>query len=295
MDDRWVWVEHQGEGGQLLTEAAVQIRLQDRGFWYGDGLFESLRVVQGAIPLLERHLERLTRSLATLGFPPLSLSRTEWASRCREVLVTNGIESGFMRIAVSRGMGPRGFLPPAASRWMLLIQAGPYQPDPGLLLRGMTAAVAPWRVDPQNPTLRVKSLSGLDKVLAKQEAARLGVDEMLFLNTDGCLTEGAATNLFILANGAIITPDVGCGLLQGVARGLVMELAQQAGYPVMEGQVSLTDLQHADEAFLTNALQGIIPLISVCGRSIGRKDGPGPETLQLEERYRQALAGLAGH
>lgn len=288
-----VWTAAEGEAaGRLVTEAEALVPLADRGFAYGDGLFETVRVWDGAVPLLSRHLARLARSIRLLGGPDLSAVRAALVEGCRQVVAANGLESGFLRITWSRGTGPRGFAVPAVSQWRLFVQGGPYTPRPADA-PGLTAALAPWRVDPNHPACRVKSLSALDKVIAKTEATRLGVDELLFLNTAGALTEATAANLFVVTGGRLLTPAVECGLLPGVARGLLLDLAADLGVAAAEAVLPLQALADAEEVFLCNALMGVAPLVAVDGRPVGRQNGPGPVTRRLAGRYAQAMSGGA--
>ncbi len=301
-----VWLERAGGPGALQAATQAGLPVADRGFWFGDGLFESTVVCAGTAPLLRRHLRRLGDGLTALGFGDLPWTEAELAQRCGDVIAANGVGDGWLRLAVSRGEGPRGFLPPAAGRPLLLIQAGAAAgPDaaagaaaPGLHavagagFPGLHAGWAPWRVDPAFPGCRLKSLSALDKVLARQEAARRGLDELLLCNTAGEVTEGTASNLFILRDGALLTPDAACGLLPGIARTLVLELAAAAGYRAAEARLRPDDLAAAAEAFLTNAVRGVVPLLSIEGRTLGGQAGVGPHTRRLQALYQEHLKSL---
>ena len=298
MTGAWVWFEPSGSAGELLPAERAAVPVADRGFWLGDGLFESVLVWRGALPLLSRHLARLSAGLDVLGFPP-PRPAAELAERCVAVVAANGVDSGWLRLAVSRGEGPRGFAPPAAAQPLLLIQAGTAGPTGthagthAGTHSGMHAGWAPWRVDPAYPGCRLKSLSGLDKVLARREAARRGLDELLWCNTAGEVAEGAATNLFCLVDGVLHTPHPDCGLLPGVARGLVLELTAAAGMAVAESRLHPADLERATEAFLTNAVLGIVPLLSVEGAAVGGDATAGPLTRRLQGLYQQRLDTLS--
>lgn len=269
------------------AEAAVPIH--DRGFLYGDGLFETIRVVEGRTPLLVAHLRRLAAGARLLAFPPLPWSDSEIAADCEELVRRNGVTRGWLRLTLTRGSGSRGFEPPSQAEPVLILQARSWDPDPDLARRGYRAVLAGVRVSAQSPLCRVKSLSALEKVLARAEARQQGCEEALLLNTDGYLTEGAATNLFLVRDGQILTPHPDCGLLPGIARELVMAAARELGYPVVESRLVPQDLWTADEAFLTNALLLVVPLVAVAGRPVGRGQGPGPVTRALQERCQQLL------
>lgn len=289
-----VWLERSGDPGALQAATQAGLPVADRGFWFGDGLFESTVVCAGTAPLLRHHLRRLGDGLTALGFGGLPWTEAELAQRCGDVIAANGVGDGWLRLAVSRGEGPRGFLPPAAGRPLLLIQAGaaPGAAAAGAGVPGLHAGWAPWRVDPAFPGCRLKSLSALDKVLARQEAARRGLDELLLCNTAGEVTEGTASNLFILRYGALLTPDATCGLLPGIARTLVLELAAAAGYRAAEARLRPDDLAAAAEAFLTNAVRGVVPLLSIEGRTLGGQAGVGPHTRRLQALYQEHLKSL---
>ncbi|HEY3366105.1 MAG TPA: aminotransferase class IV [Symbiobacteriaceae bacterium] len=287
MTGNYVWAERNGKPGRLVPDREVTIALHDRGFWYGDGVFETVRVWGGTLPLLPRHLQRLEAALAALGFPALSV---DWKQRSQAVVQANQVSMGYLRLAVSRGEGPRGFLPPADPQWLLLIEAGDWAPAVDYGREGMRAALASWRVAPNSPLAHLKSLSGLDKVLAKQEATRLGVDEVLFVNTDGHLTEGASSSLFLVRGGRLCTPALDCGLLPGIARAVVLDLAGLSPQP-FETRLTPEAILEADEAFLCNALAGVIPLVEFAGQPIGGRSGPGPVTLALRRQFEQVMAG----
>ena len=151
---------------------------------------------------------------------------------------------------------------------------------------GLRARLAPWRIDPASPLCRVKHLSALDKVLAKQLAQQAHADDAIFQNIHNHLAETTASNLFIVVGGQILTPALHCGPLPGITRELLIEIAPALGYRIIETEIPLVMLATATEAFLTNAIAGVRPLVAVDGRIIG--DGePGPITTTIAEHYQQ--------
>lgn len=286
-----VWVETRGVGGPFSGEDPV-VGMDDRGFAYGDGLFETVRVSQGVPLFLTRHIARLRAALAHMGFPPLPWDEAALAERCRRVIRDNANVEGVLRLVVTRGSGPRGFEPPAEVYPTLLIQVVQLQtPDvsetPNVWSgSGVSAIVAPWKIDPASPLCYVKHLSALDKVLARQRAREAGADEALFQNLNGCLTEGAASSLFVIIGGTVFTPAGGCGLLPGIARGLLLETARDLPFPIAEAELPVTALAQASEAFLTNVVMGVRPLVRVDGRALGSGQR-GPATTVVSEHYRR--------
>lgn len=277
-----VWVETEGKGHLLPTDSPA-VRANDRGFAYGDGLFETIRL-NGGVPLFfARHMARMRGGLAQLGFPHLQWDEAALFERCLRVIAANALTNGMLKIIITRGPGPRGFEPPTDSHPTLLIQAAQTPrvfKTPGV----STAILAPWKIDPASPLCRVKHLSALDKVLAKQFAKQRGADDALFVNVDGRLAEATASNLFFVAGGMLLTPPLQCGLLPGIARGLLIETANALPLPVIETEIPVLRLDEANEAFLTNVIAGVRPLVRVDDRPIGSGE-PGPVTLAAREHF----------
>lgn len=251
----------------------------DRGLLYGDGIFETVRVVRGVMPLWERHLARLRASAQLLDLPvPVDVAAQAAAAAA-------ALGEGALRLTLTRGAGRRGYEPPTPSTPTLLLQPTAYTPPAG-----------PWRaviaqgvqVYSASVLWRIKSLSALEKVLARAEAARAGVEEALLLNENGALCEGAATNLFLVIQGEALTPPVGDGCLPGVAREVLLE------HGAREATLTPADLARASEAFLTNALAGVIPLAAVAAdwfqpEPITYRFDPESVTRRLQTAFAQAL------
>ncbi len=285
-----IWIETDGNG-QLLPADAPVVKLNDRGFAYGDGLFETIRLRGGAPLFFARHVARLRDGLAQLGFPQLEWDETALLARCRRVIAANALTDGVLKVILTRGAGPRGFEPPGESHPTLFIESH----SPPLSAKrtgegpGVGAILASWKIDPASPLCRVKHLGALDKVLARQFARQHGADETLFQNVDGHLTEAAASNLFLVVGGKIFTPALHCGLLPGIARGLLIETANALPVPLIETKIPVIRLSQANEAFLTNVVAGVRPLVRVDDRPIGSGE-PGPVTLAVSEHFEQLCA-----
>lgn len=231
--------------GQLLAAEAARIDPADRGFTLGDGLFETVRVRDGAAIWLDRHLTRLAESSAVLGIPA-RFDDAVLTEACAEVIATEGIEAGVLRLTVSRGVGPRGVLPPATPSPTVLIvgHAGlpPQGPVALVVARGTCRNQA-------SPLSRVKSLNYLDAVLARREAAERGADDAVMLNTAGRVAETSIANLFARIDDGWATPPVVEGALSGIMRAEVLARLGAAVRPL-----AVDDLQRVDALLLTNAL-----------------------------------------
>jgi branched-chain amino acid aminotransferase len=230
--------------GRLRAADKAAILPSDRGFLLADGLFETIRVTAGVIAHFPRHLARLRGGAGVLALP-LPWSDDALAGAAAAVVAANQ-NVGSLRLTVTRGAGPRGVLPPAAATPTLLITAAPIvsPPAPALLViaRGTCR-------NEMSPLARVKALGYGDGILARQEAARAGMDDALLLNTRGTIAEATAATLFLRRDGRWLTPPVADGALPGIARGLLLE----AGF-AEEGSVTESDLGGAESAFLTNSL-----------------------------------------
>lgn len=266
--------------GQYPAEHSTRRPATDRGYAYGDGLFETIRITRGTPLFLGRHLRRLDGGLETLGLS-VPWDAAGLARRCRRLCRTNQVSDGVLRLTVTRGPGPRGYEPPDEPRPALLIEIFPAPAPPPT---PATAVLTPWRTDPASPLCRLKSLSALDKVLAMRFARQRGASEAIFHNTNGRLTEATASNLFIASDDGLMTPAETCGLLPGITRKLILESASDWGYPAVETEITREMLANAREAFLTNSVAGVQPLVAFEARAIG-VGNPGPATATIAQHY----------
>jgi branched-subunit amino acid aminotransferase/4-amino-4-deoxychorismate lyase len=230
---------------------------------------------------LERHFDRLRRGAETLGIA-LPLGLADLAAVVRRLADRCGLEDARVRLTLTAG--PEGGQP------SVLIQARPVTNYPqSLYERGLSALVASIRRNETSPLSRVKSLNYLENLLARQQARHAGADEALFLNTRGLIADGSATTIFFFLRDELVTPRVEDGALPGITREAVLELACAAGIPIQEASLTLDDLGGAQEAFLANAVGGVMPLVSVEGTS--HRDGrPGAITHRLRGLYEEAAA-----
>lgn len=247
--------------GELVDEGDAWIDIRDRGFLLGDALFETLLARRGRIAFLDAHVVRLAAGANILGIP-MPLSTGLLAIACEMLLDANGLVDAprvALRMTLSRGPGPRGLVPPENPLPTLLITAVESPPPASSL----TAIVATPRRNALSPVSRLKAAPYLDNVLAREEARARGADEALMLDTSGYLSCASVANIFLWEGGRLTTPAEDCGILPGVTRAAVIELATRLGIEVVEDMIMPQRLARADGIFLTNSLMGIVPLSRV--------------------------------
>jgi branched-chain amino acid aminotransferase len=275
---------------RFVQAERAKVSAFDRGFSYGDGLFETLRAYAGWVFGLERHLGRLKKGAVQIGIP-FRGEAPQWRKVMGELLRRNGLQAtdSSLRLTITRGADTLGsLLPPETPPTpTLLLVAKPL--EAGIFeyqQAGFGAITFRWG-SPFNP-LGIKSLNYLYNMLAMSQARREGAQEALFVAPDGSIIEGTTSNLFMVSKGVLTTPPEDSGLLPGITREVVIELAKKEGMTVREAPVPLDDLRSADEAFVTGSLKEVMPLTAVDGRKIGTGN-PGQVTRFLQERYRAAV------
>ncbi len=265
------WLVNGKPGGRIDPD--------DRGFGYGDGLFETIAIRGGAARFIERHLSRLNDGCRQLGIPlpPTSLIREE-----AEQLVA-GRQHGTIKVIVTRGPGPRGYCPPAAMHPTRAMVFLPENADAARRPAGGVRVVKCKTPASCNPALAgVKTLNRLDNVLARAELQTSDADEGLMSDLAGGIIGGTMSNLFMVHRGRILTPTLrNCGI-RGVMRGLVLEAAAAAGEPVLETEIGMQQLAGAEELFLTNSLIGLWPVRWLAGRTLDT----GPVTRRIARALR---------
>lgn len=276
--------------GELLAEQDARVSVHDRGFLLGDGLFETIRARRGHALHLDQHLARLRAGAAVLGFDPPPPA--ELATAVQRTLAANSLAASeaVVRLTVTRGAGPRGLAPPPSPSPTVVVSAAALSAPP---LPLQTAITIPFRWDAASPLAGLKTLNYLPQILGRQAAAAAGAHEGIFLNHADALVEGCASNLFWVRDGVLFTPSLACGPLPGITRAQVLALAAQMGQPGQEGAFPRQHLLGADEAFLTNSLQGLTPLIRFDGQVLGQGQ-PGPFTTRMQTLLRHAEISLAG-
>ncbi len=264
-----------------LSEARVSV--EDRGFQFGDGIYELLRVYAGVPFHLTDHLGRLEQSAREIGIP-LPYPRDRWVAVIAEAVSRSGFPDAKVYIQVTRGVAPRDHVPagPMTPTVVVTVRAMT-PPDPRLYATGadvVTVADIRWA------RCNVKVIGLLANVLAKQQARERGAVEALFVR-DGSVLEGSTSNVLTVQNRCLVTPPEGPLLLPGVTRKVVLGLAQGAGVAVKEQPVTEDELSASDEIFLTGTTIEVLPVVRVNGRAIGT-GSPGPVTRLLMARFREA-------
>ncbi|MCX7642503.1 MAG: aminotransferase class IV [Armatimonadetes bacterium] len=264
--------------GKLVPAAEALISSFDFGFLYGVGIFETFRTWKGKLFAFERHLNRLEGDLRTLGWQlPFEMETlVEWTN---ETIKANGefLARGRdlrLRITVTPGVvdPQRGWWEVQTSEPTVVIHATPLPEDFDQRNElGWQAVIAPWRRPKDFPLWRFKATTYFPNVLARLYAKSTGSDEAIWLNSDGNLTEGTATNLFVVCRGELLTAPPEEGLLAGVMRSLVIEIANELGLKVRERPLPLEILRDAEEAFVTNAVIGVIPLRKLADKQFASK------------------------
>lgn len=279
--------------GQWVEAERAQVSVFDHGLLYGDGVFEGIRAYGGRVFALDAHVRRLYESahsiLLDIGMP-----EREMAERIDESVRRNGLTDAYIRVVVSRGKGDLGLDPRKCERATVIIIADAIALYPPSLyengLRAITVSIRRTAVDALSP--RVKSLNYLNNVLAKEQAIAAGVAEAILLGPEGYPIEATGENLFIVRRGRVITPPVYLGVLEGITRATVLDLARAQGRETAEEPFTLHDLYVADECFLTGTAAEIVPVVEVDGRRVA--DGrPGTVTRALIEAYRKHAMAVA--
>lgn len=270
--------------GRLVSAHRPWISVFDRGFLYGDGLFETLRAYRGRVFGLQHHLSRLRMSARFLG---IALPHHDWAKEIAALLARNRFlnADAWVRITLTRGVAPPALPPTGGGQPTLIISAGPIHSSITRAQQlGVAVTLLPFAR--QGFLAEHKVLDYMPGVLGKAMAARHRAFEGLFVD-NGSVTEGTTTNLFIWRGKQLVTPPV-AGVLPGVTRRLVLKLAADDGMQVAERRLSRRELLSADEAFLTSSLVEVLPIVAVDAQRIGTRQ-VGPRTARLQHLYRQMV------
>lgn len=288
-----VWLD-----GKLVPIGQANISVMDHGVLYGDGVFEGIRSYGGKVLKLKTHLDRFFESAKAIRMDvPYSLE--ELTDAIRQTLDANSRVDAYIRLAATRGVGSMGlnpFLSPTPTVFVVTCDLKMYPQelyDQGMkvitssVVRNHTAALSP----------RIKSNNYLNNILAKIEAIDAGCLEAVMLNTQGNVAECTGDNIFIAKNGKLYTPPLHAGILEGITRNIVIDLARDAGLEVLETDITKHDLYTADEMFLTGTGAEVIAVTEIDNRKIGPSTAggdaqgkPGPLTVKLNQAFRDMLA-----
>lgn len=283
-----IWLD-----GRLVASDAAHISVYDRGFQLGDGVFEALRARRGVAIELAGHLSRLHASLTALAFE-LPFDDDTVAAAVAALLAAEGLDGAgspdgveppgdaAVRITVSRGFDPtRAVAPNKGARATVAVQAWPYLPPAARALeQGERFIISCVRRDTDSPISGIKTTSRAELVYARIEAERAGADDAIFLTTDGRITEATTANILLIQGDTCATPPLGTGLLAGTTRAWLVEHGDAVGLAMVERDLTLEDVFAAGEMAICASIGGVIPVISVDGRSIGNGK-PGPRTIAM--------------
>ena len=278
--------------GVITDRDSAVISIFDRGFLYGDSVYEVLRTSGGHPVDLDRHLERLSRSAA--GIELATPAPEDLGRAIAETLDAADNPESYLRIVVTRGGGPITLDITAPEKSSLVLIAAPLSmPVAELYERGCSLAiVGVERTSRRAFDPAVKSGNYLNNIMALAEARRTGAYEAIMCSPDGRVAEGSTSNLFVSRGGRLATPALATGLLPGITRQRVIDLARAGGLEVEEGDLRPDEVRGAVEAFITSSIRGVMPVATVDGRTIGEGE-PGPATRRLMELYAGFLAEVA--
>ncbi|HUF24585.1 MAG TPA: aminotransferase class IV [Vicinamibacterales bacterium] len=278
--------------GRITDAAGAVIPVFDHGFLYGEGVYETLRTYGGEPFLFDAHMRRLRRSGSMIHLE-VPGTDDEMMERIRETMAAEpGLKEAYIRILVTRGVGELTYNLAATPTPSIVIIVKPFpEPPAAHFTDGIALAlVSVRRNHPSALNPRIKSNNLLNNALAMQEALRQGAEEALMLNQQDEIAECSQSNFFIVKDGGVLTPPLTAGLLPGITREFVLDVAHEAGVPSEERTLTTADMWAADEAFITGTTREITPVVKVDGRPFG--DGrPGPITLKLLEAFRAKARG----
>ena len=274
----------------IVSEADAVVSVYDHGFLYGDGVYETMRAYGGTVFMFEKHMERLGRSasLLRLRVPDQDFIRDAVA----RAVQANELSDAYIRITVSRGKGPIGLDPDLCHEPTFVVIAERFREYPAhyyeegtrLVLAGTRRNLK----DALNP--KIKSLNFLNNIMAKMEAKERGAHEAVMLNAEGFLSEGTVSNIFFFSRGALCTPSLDAGILDGITREVVIRIAQREGIRIQEGMFYPEELFSASEGFFTNTTSEIMPVSMVEDVHYD----VGELTVALRKLYGQEVANYIG-
>jgi branched-chain amino acid aminotransferase len=276
--------------GTLVDSAEATVSVFDHGLLYGDGIFEGIRLYKGCVFKLDEHLDRLEKSAKAILLK-LPWNRDQLAEAVCEACRANGLEDGYIRLVVTRGVGTLGLSHLSCKDPQLIIIADKITLYPEeYYTNGLRIITSPTRrINPAALAPMVKSLNYLNNILAKADANQAGCLEAIMLNDQGYVAECTGDNIFIRHRDTWFTPPTAAGALKGITRGAVLELMAELGMKCEEANLTRYDIWTADEMFLTGTAAEVIPVVEVDSRTIG--DGtPGQQTHQLLESFHRLVS-----
>ena len=274
---------------RLVPEDEARVSVFDHGLLYGDGVFEGLRSYSGRVFRLDAHIDRLWASARAICLE-IPMTKEAVAKAVIDTLAANKLTDGYIRLVVTRGAGSLGLDPNRTKNPQVIVIADTISLYPAEFyskgLKIVTAATQ--RVQSAALSPRIKSLNYLNNIMAKLEGLRAGCVEALMLNHKGEVAECTGDNVFVVRSGKLLTPPPDAGILEGITRNAVMELAHAAGIECREATLTRHDLYTAEECFLTGTAAEVIPVVDIDGRTIGAGT-PGPITARLTADFHKLV------
>ena len=277
--------------GELVPQEEAKVSVFDHGLLYGDGVFEGIRAYGGRVFKLAEHVARLYQSARSIRLE-VPIIPAQMTAAIEETLLANDLSDAYIRVVVTRGVGTLGLDPDKcpAPQYFIIVDSIVLYPEE-LYREGLEiVTVSTVRNHPAALNPRIKSLNYLNNIMAKIEGKNAGVLEALMLNAEGFVAECTGDNIFIVADSVVRTPPITAGILEGITRNTVIQLAREAGYVVREEDLTQYDIYTAEECFLTGTAAEVIPVVKLDGRSIGTGE-PGPVTKELLQRFRALTRG----
>ena len=278
-----VWIND-----KFVDGSEAKISIFDRGFMYGDGLFETMRSYEGAVFRMREHLDRLFDGLAIMKIK-CPHDRKYLEDAVYKCLEANGLKESNIRITITRGESLTGSFSRADLKPNIAIITRQLELPKRAYERGLAVTIAALRQNDQSPVARLKTLNFLHYILARADAKEAGFDDAILLNTRGNVAEGTTANVFMVKHRNLMTPSLDCGILPGITRGVVLAVAAASGIKVKEGHFSQRDLTGADEVFLTNSVIELLPVVRIGKSRIGKGE-PGELTKRIHGLYREEVA-----
>lgn len=274
---------------KLVNDNQAKVSIWDRGFLYGDGVYETVRVYDGKIFRAEGHWKRLDHSLQGIRLK-VPWSHSYLTNACLKTVRGNRLKECLVRVTISRGIGELGYDPSTCGKPTLVVLALPVRSDLSQLWKkGVKIAIVKVRRNhPYALNPAIKSTNCLNGIFAKMDSLKKGAFEGVFLNLDGFLAEGTISNIFIVKGGILKTPALQDGLLDGVTRGGVIETASKYGIKILQTHIKPFEVLSTDEAFLTSTTMEVMPVVKVDKKAIGNGT-PGHLTLFLQRRFRELV------
>ena len=270
--------------GQFVPEERAVVSVLDRGFLYGDGLFETMRIFNGKPFRWREHLERFQNGAEflkiKLPFDPEALR-----GFVEELIEKNNLPDALLRMTLSRGIGVRGYSPKGAENPTIVMSLHPAPRHGGKSPR-WKLITSTHRLPANEPLAHFKTCNKLAQILARSEADAAGADEALLLNTDGFVVEGASSNLFWIEDDTICTPPLASGVLPGVTRAVVLEICKKLGLKTSQANIGIEGLKSADGVFVSLSSFGIVEAASLEGRAVSES----PLAKQIQQNYQSIIA-----